>query len=111
MTKAISCPGCLSQWVCLGGYTADTTLVYGPGVLLAVGVSGSLHRRHDPRVRAQVSQDTSEPDEWEPFRFILALVAGFLGTIPIYPDPSGRIFGNHQDISEPSRRSLAHMNF
>ena len=53
-----------------------------------------------------MSQDISEPDEWEPFRFILALVAGFLGTIPINPDPSGRIFGNHQDISE-----LAHTNF
>ena len=33
------------------------------------------------------------------------------GTIPINPDSSGRIFGNHQDISEPTRRSLAHMNF
>ena len=53
-----------------------------------------------------VSQDISEPDEWEPFRFILALMAGFFGTIPIYPDSSGSIFGNHQDISEPSRRSL-----
>ena len=58
-----------------------------------------------------VSQDISEPDEWEPFRFILALVAGFWGTIPINPDFSGRIFGNRQDISEPTRRSLAHMNF
>ena len=54
-----------------------------------------------------VSQDISELDEWEPFRFIQALVAGFLGTIPINPDSSGRIFGNHQDISEPTRRSLA----
>ena len=33
------------------------------------------------------------------------------GTIPINPDSSGRIFGNHQDIAEPTRRSLAHMNF
>ena len=57
-----------------------------------------------------VSQDISEPDEWEPFRFILAMVTGYLGTIPINPDSSGRIFGNHQDISEPTR-SLAHMNF
>ena len=58
-----------------------------------------------------VSQDISEPDEWEPFRFILALVVEYFGTIPINPDSSGRIFGNHQDISEPTRRSLAHMNF
>ena len=52
-----------------------------------------------------VSQDIFEPDEWEPFRFILALVAGFSGNIPINPDFSGRIFGNHQDISEPTIRS------
>ena len=58
-----------------------------------------------------VSQDISEPDESEPFRFILALVAGFFGTIPINPDPSGRIFRNHQDISEPAIRSSALMNF
>ena len=57
-----------------------------------------------------VSQDISEPDEWEPFRFILTLVAEFLGTIPINPDSSGRTFGNDQDLSEPTRRSLAHMN-
>ena len=56
-----------------------------------------------------MSQDISEPDEWEPFRFILVPLAGFLGTIPSNPDSSGRIFGNHQDISEPTRRSLAHM--
>ena len=31
-----------------------------------------------------VSQDISEPDEWEPFRFMLALVAGFLGTTRIF---------------------------
>ena len=83
-------------------------------------------RAHELRTRARVrtrvyvciciwvgpvSQDISEPDEWEPFRFILALVAGFLGAIPINPDSSGRIFGNHQDILEPTRRSLAHMNF
>ena len=42
-----------------------------------------------------VSQDISEPDESEPFRFILALAAGYFGTIPINPDPSGRIFRNH----------------
>ena len=41
-----------------------------------------------------VSQDISEPDESEPFRFILALAAGYFGTIPINPDPSGRIFRN-----------------
>ena len=58
-----------------------------------------------------VSQDISEPEEWEPFRFILALVAGFLGTIPFNPDPSGRIFGNYQDISEPTIRSSPFMNF
>ena len=61
-----------------------------------------------------VPQDISEPEEWEPFRFILALVAGFLGTIPFNPDPSGRIFGNYQDISEPtitSIRSSPLMNF
>ena len=57
-----------------------------------------------------VSQDISESDESEPFRFILALVAGFFGTIPINPDPSGRIFRNHQDISEPTIRSSALMN-
>ena len=65
----------------------------------------SVHRL-DP-----VSQDISEPDESEPFRFILALVAGFFGTIPINLDPSGRIFRNHQDISEPTIRSSALMNF
>ena len=58
-----------------------------------------------------VSQDISEPDESEPFRFILALAAGYFGTIPINPDPSGRIFRNHQDISEPTIRSSALMNF
>ena len=50
-------------------------------------------------------------DESEPFRFILALAAGYFGTIPINPDPSGRIFRNHQDISEPTIRSSALMNF
>nr|KAG5706731.1 hypothetical protein BaRGS_007234 [Batillaria attramentaria] len=35
----------------------------------------------DPRLERNM--DISEPDEWEPFRFILALVAGFFGTIPI----------------------------
>ena len=68
--------------------------------------SGWPQRESNP-----VSQDISEPDEWEPFRFILALVAGFFGTIPINPDPSGRIFGNHQDISEPTIRTSALMNF
>ena len=58
-----------------------------------------------------VSQDISEPDESEPFRFILALAAGYFGTIPINPGPSGRIFRNHQDISEPTIRSSALMNF
>ena len=28
-------------------------------------------------------------------------ILGYFGTIPIYPAPGGRIFGNHQDISEP----------
>ena len=60
---------------------------------------------------APVSQDISESDESEPFRFTLALVAGFFVTIPINPNPSGRIFRNHQDISEPTIRSSALTNF
>ena len=28
-------------------------------------------------------------------------ILGYFGTIPIYPPPSGRIFRNRQDISEP----------
>ena len=28
-------------------------------------------------------------------------ILGYFGTIPIYPAPSGRIFRNRQDISEP----------
>ena len=68
--------------------------------------SGRPQRGSNP-----VSQDISEPDESEPFRFILALAAGYFGTIPIDPDPSGRIFRNHQDISEPTIRSSALMNF
>ena len=34
-----------------------------------------------------------------------------LGTIPIYSGPGGKIFGNHRDISEPTIRSSALMNF
>ena len=71
----------------------------------------SRERERPQRESNPVSQDISEPDESEPFRFILALVAGFFGTIPINPDPSGRIFRNHQDISEPAIRSSALMNF
>ena len=58
-----------------------------------------------------VSQGISEPEEWEPFRLILALAAGFSGTILINPDPSGSIFGNQQDISGPTIRSSALMDF
>ena len=72
--------------------------------------SPSLHGKTG-QFRDPVSQDISDPDEWEPFLSILALVAGFLGTIPINPDPIGRIFGNHQDISEPTIKSSALMNF
>ena len=67
--------------------------------------------REETKSSVPVSQDISEPDESEPFRFILALAAGYFGTIPINPDPSGRIFRNHQDISEPTIRSSALMNF
>ena len=78
----------------------------GGGGLVAQSVE-----RATPGEEVPVSQDISEPDESEPFRFILALAAGYFGTIPINPDPSGRIFRNHQDISEPTIRSSALMNF
>ena len=37
-------------------------------------------------------------------------ILGYFGTIPIYPAPGGRIFGNLQDISEPPSRRF-HMIF
>ena len=37
-------------------------------------------------------------------------ILGYFGTIPIYPVPGGRIFGNLQDISEPPSRRF-HMIF
>ena len=47
------------------------------------------------------NQDKSEP---------VPKILGYFGTIPIYPAPGGRIFGNLQDISEPPSRSL-HVSF
>ena len=93
------------------GPTSNTPSYAGAVVLGrgSVGPRGGARRGSGRRV--PVSQDISEPDESEPFRFILALAAGYFGTIPIHPDPSGRIFRNHQDISEPTIRSSALMNF